>query len=525
MIENTANLLKAEYVQQVLPEYMDNPFIEALPPIWSANQVVSLLANDPEWHEGEREMDVGYRFHAVWRLFRYFQPLNTHIDIEQRISRAIRQGYLGKNPLGSVYAGQLTRGSQMIREHSDNFTQYYTGNASAFGFTIIGMSGVGKTTAVERILSLYPQAIQHTNYKEMPLCLTQLAWLKIDCPFDGSLKGLCLNFFTEVDRVLGSDYMKKFMRGAHTIDAILPRMAQISTLHGLGLLVIDEIQHLSLAKSGGSDKMLNFFVTLVNNIGVPVILIGTTKALPVLQGDFRQARRGSGQGDLFWDRMEKNAFWDIMIESMWKNQWTKNPIALTQEVKDAIYDESQGIIDIAVKLYAMVQIKAIATGTETFGAKDIREAAADKLRLVKPMLDALRSGDTKKLAQYEDIRPISIDDYVSAYAAQLVSDFTPHSKTEKISLEEQALIKLLEMDIPTPIARQAVKKALRSMQSGQPLSDLLRKAFKIALNIQEKPDIKQKKEDIAEDDLRGVPDGNTYDTLKSAGIITENDEF
>ena len=36
----------------------------------------------------------------------------------------------------------------------------------------------------------------------------------------------------------------------------------------VGILVIDEIQHLSEAKGGGSDKMLNFFVTLVNTIGL-----------------------------------------------------------------------------------------------------------------------------------------------------------------------------------------------------------------------------------------------------------------
>lgn len=412
----------------------------------------------------------------------------------------------------------------MIQNRSEAFQKYYTGSAGACGFTIIGMSGVGKTTAVKRVLSLYPQAIQHTNYKGTPLCLTQLAWLKIDCPFDGSLKGLCLNFFEEVDRVLGSDYLKKFLRGVHTIDALLSRMAQTATLHGLGLLVIDEIQHLSMAKSGGSDKMLNFFVTLVNTIGVPIILIGTTKALPVLQGDFRQARRGTGQGDLFWERMENNAFWNILIESMWKNQWTKKQIPLTQEIRDAIYDESQGIIDIAIKLYAMVQIKAIATGTEIFRATDIREAAADKLRLVKPMLDALRSGDARKLAQYEDIRPISIDDYAAAYASHLPSDFTPHSKTEKLSLEEQAILKLLEMDIFAQTAKQAVKKAMQGAQSGQPLSGLLQKAFKIALNMQDKAPAPDKGQ-IAEGDLREASGTGAYDSLKATGVVAGGDEF
>ncbi len=37
--------------------------------------------------------------------------------------------------------------------------------------------------------------------------------------------------------------------------------------------------------------MLNFFVTLVNTIGLPVILVGTPKARDIFEKDFRSARR------------------------------------------------------------------------------------------------------------------------------------------------------------------------------------------------------------------------------------------
>ena len=296
---------KAYYLSQIIEEYKGNPLIEALPPIYSSYEVAKLLTVDPGYNEGEREFDAQYRFHCVGRLFRYFQPLDTHIDIEQRVSRAIRQGYISKNPVMPDYAARLAQGAVAIREKS-GLNAVYNMNSTASGFTVIGMSGIGKTTAMEKVLSLYPQQILHTQYKGEPLFLTQLVWAKIDCPFDGSLKGLCLSFFAYVDRILGTNYSKKFSSDHMTVDAALPRMAQIATTHCLGLLVIDEIQHLSQAKSGGSDKMLNFFVTLVNTIGVPVVLIGTTKAMSVLQSEFRQARRVSGQGDLLWDTASNN---------------------------------------------------------------------------------------------------------------------------------------------------------------------------------------------------------------------------
>ena len=510
------------YLQQIINEYKGNPLIEALPPIYSSYETAKLLTVDPGYHDGEREFDTQYRFHCIGRLFRYFQPLDTHIDIEQRVSRAIRQSYISKNPITPQYAARLAQGAAVIREKTD-LNAVYNINSTASGFTIIGISGVGKTTAMERVLSLYPQKILHTQYKGESLFLTQLVWAKIDCPFDGSLKGLCLCFFAYVDRILGTDYSKKFSPDRMTVDAALPRMAQIATTHCLGLLVIDEIQHLSQAKSGGSEKMLNFFVTLVNTIGVPVVLIGTTKAMSVLQSEFRQARRGSGQGDLLWDRMKNDISWEIMLRAMWKNQWTRNQIPLTAKLKDILYDESQGIIDIAVKLYAMAQMKAIADGTEMITIQTIKDVAAEKLRLVKPMLDALRSGNMKKLLMYEDIRPINVEDYLAAQSGRIVENVTL-GQSDISSLEERAVLKLLEMDIPSKVARSSVKKVIGKSVSGQTLAAVVKKAFKIALNIE--PETNSTNIDEQDADLRKAAGESPYENLKKSGFIAESaDEF
>ena len=506
----------AAYLPQVIEEYRGNPFIEALPPIFSPAEAVDAMTVAPSWNSGERELDAYYRFHCVQRLFRYFQPLDTHIDIEQRVSRAIRQGYLHRNPMTSAYARRIRQYDEAVASRSFDAIAPNMVKSTASGFTIIGISGIGKTTAIERVLSLYPQRIVHTRYADAPFFLTQLTWLKLDCPFDGSIKGLCLSFFDETDRVLGSDYSKKFLASKTTVDALMPRMAQIAWNHGIGLLVIDEIQHLSQAKSGGSEKMLNFFVTLVNTIGIPVILIGTTKAMSILQSEFRQARRGSGQGDLLWDRMQNDASWEIMLRAMWKYQWTKRQCNLTAKLRDTLYDESQGILDIAIKLYALAQMKGIADGTEKITAAAIREVAAEKLRLVKPMLDALRSGDRKRILQFEDIRPIQVEDYISAQASRL----EPYAASSSASLEEQAVLKLLEMDIPSSIARKCVKKALAGNNSGQPLSAVVRKAFKLALNLTEEKETGSLAESA--EDLRRTPG---YASLKQEGRIADGDEW
>ena len=74
----------------------------------------------------------------------------------------------------------------------------------------------------------------------------------------------------------------------------MPSMAAVGAMHGLGCLIIDEVQHLSVAKSGGATKMLNFFTELSNTMGIPVILLGTPQSLDVLGSEFRCARRATG---------------------------------------------------------------------------------------------------------------------------------------------------------------------------------------------------------------------------------------
>ena len=265
------------YKNQFVPDYRDNPLIEALPPIWNEDEVINMLSQNGGHHDGERQLDAPYRLHCVHRLFRYFQPLEQHISIERQFSLCIRQGYLHRNPLAKEYAVALAQGHKAIIS-GGTFNDLSAFRPTAAGFTIIGVSGVGKTSAVSNILALYPQIIEHTRYRDFPLVLKQIVWLKLDCPHDGAVKGLCMEFFEAVDRAAGTNYFEMHGKRMNTIDLLMVRMAQIARLHCIGILVIDEIQHLNLAKGGGQEKMLNFFVTLVNTIGVPVVLIGTNRA-------------------------------------------------------------------------------------------------------------------------------------------------------------------------------------------------------------------------------------------------------
>lgn len=397
--------MASDHLAEDLPEYRDNPLIASLPPILSARQAVQALAAPPDFHENERKLAAHLRAHAIHRLGRYFQPLERHLELEARFSTLIRQGYIGRNPANGDLIRVLQDGHDRCVLKDINYAPRQV-RSTATSFALIGCSGVGKSKSVERILELYPQVIHHST----PCSMDQVTWLKLDSPYQGSPKQLCINFFKEMDFTLHyrTDYLGKFGNSRRSVDDMMVQMSQVAHLHALGVLIIDEIQHLKKARGTGHEAMLNFLVTLVNTIGIPVIIIGTLGALPLLQGDFRQARRASG---LIWERMEAGPSWNHFIDHLWQYQWLREPGPLTDDIRRVLYDESQGIIDVVVKLFMLGQLHALTLGLirkrpETLDAELLRHVARENFRMIQPMINALKRGDRAAIAKYDDIRPL-----------------------------------------------------------------------------------------------------------------------
>jgi energy-coupling factor transporter ATP-binding protein EcfA2 len=525
---NISRFTQAHYQKQVIKEYQNNPLIEALPPILSKQEVIEKLSYYPHFDESERQLDSQYRFHIIQRLFSLFQVLPFHIDLESRLSRLLRQGYVGRNPFSPTYASSLIQGHENIQNQVD---QSWFNHSIPRGLTIIGPSGTGKSTALAKTLDLLPQVVTHSKYHGREFVFTQLVWLRLECPHDGSVKGLVNQFFITIDGLLGTNYFEKFGRSNKlSVNTLMPIMTQVINNTSTGILCIDEVQHLNI-RGGGSKLMLNFFTTLSNIIGIPLILIGTPSAMNVLQREFRQARRGSGQGDLIMDRMENDGYWRLFLESMWEYQWIRNPVELTNEMVDVLYEESQGIIDICLKLFSLSQIRAISSGSESLSVSLIRQVAKDHLKLVQPMLSALKSGDMSKIAQYEDIY-FPFQEAIERERIDLEkNDFIKTMKNKQKSVDdtkikEEALFRLNLLGL----SKEKAKKAINEVCKGTTFTDLqelVKSAYQHSVQIAVANEDTNETRVNSENDLRtiakeGKEKGlSAYASLKESGFIKQ----
>lgn len=418
MGKNNMPILEAQYIVGQIERYKNNPFIEALPLILEPQSFINILSGKVEFSESDKNASASLRSHMLVGLMNnFFQPITRHVQLENKISILLREGYVGRNINDDNLIKKLQEGYQAIQNGEMASFSFKQRESTASSLAFIGCSGSGKTTTINRILATYPQCIYHPKHN-----FTQIVYLKIDCPHDGSLKSLCMHFFRAIDKVLGTNYEKKYGQKRHSIETLLPIMAQLSNFHAIGLLIIDEIQHLSIGKSGGAEKMLNFFVTLVNTINLPIIMIGTPKARFIFEGDFRSARRGAGLGSIFWEQMksEDNTItsdrriikseWNAFTDKLWKYQWLKKAdITLSEEIRKKWYELSQGILDIVVKLFVLAQFRAIDSGLERITVKVLEKTYEEDLKPIHPMIRALQSRNANRIAEYSDLVIPDID--------------------------------------------------------------------------------------------------------------------
>jgi ABC-type oligopeptide transport system ATPase subunit len=396
--------VKAKYKVSEEEMYRNNAYIEALPSVMDWELVSNRIERQPFYDKKQRLFPADRRIQLVQSVKDFVLPLPDHLILEKKISAMIRHGYKTRNPFNVEWKKQMNAAFRNLDWGSEEDGYIPLIRSTAIGFTIIGFSGLGKSTAIESILGLYPQVIQHVQYHEHPFAQKQIVWLKVDCPQDGSIKGLCLKLLENIDRVIGTDYRKQFKR--YTIDQLIPEMKNIASVFGLGTLVIDEIQNLNEAKSGGAKQMLNFFTEFINEIGIPVVLVGTPRVMKILEKDFATARRSDGQGTMIWTNLIKDELWDYFVNKLWKYQWTAKETPLTEKLNQTLYEESQGIIDIAINLYKLAQWEVIGSDDEderlTPGI--IRQVAKENYRIARKALDALKSGDSTQLEGFDDLK-------------------------------------------------------------------------------------------------------------------------
>jgi hypothetical protein len=145
-------------------------------------------------------------------------------------------------------------------------------------------------------------------------------------------------------------------------------------------------------------------VSMANNLKIPVVMVGSPKILDLLQREFQQAKRASGEGEIRMNLMPQDSpEWNRFMKILWSYQYTARRVNFTEKMEKAFFEESVGNPFVAATLYKLVQDDAIISRNETFTAADVRRVAGDKMGITAKMRRDMLNGVDVELNRYRHL--------------------------------------------------------------------------------------------------------------------------
>lgn len=411
----------ASYKPQKQSRYKGNKLIEALPPPLEEDELFEALKFVPPLEQGVREWSRAERLQEVLSLTNIMIPLSSHIELAMGLDSMLREGCVGRQPFSAQHIATYQEIEDDERSQR-TFRQTYDTVPPKLSKALIAVPGMGKTTTIQRCLARYPRVIYHPE-----LDLYQIPWLHFEMPSDGKgVKSLLISIIEAISQLIPDNtyYEDYVLRGRPSESSLQSSVRRLLNKHFVGLLVPDEVQN--AANSRKADQVvMTELTTLANKSNTPVLFVGTPKAQKVLGLDLRMARRSTaGLGN--WDPLprynrsvneegkliESPGEWVDFIGILWQYMWVRNPVPLTEGMLDVIYDCTQGIIDLAIKLLIVAQTRAILDGSETLTEQLLISVYEQQFKLIHPMVSALRSGDGRAMDQFDDLKLFKVTDVV-----------------------------------------------------------------------------------------------------------------
>lgn len=377
-----------------------NPLLASLPKRLEAKELFKKVGKKVDYTDLTTESPARRKTIINSLKSDWFYAHDVLMEIYDHLYDAVYESYRLRHPDNTIKVVNATR-EWMMNATKKGYAPPALNDFVPSGFSILGISGAGKTHSVSRILrSCFDQLIQRDG-------TTQITYLKTNCTHRGSLKEMCFMFLNEVDNLTGSTYFKQYARARYTTEELCAVVANVAARHHVGIWIIDEIHHLKSIQFKSKDQIINFLKNLNAVTGLPIVYIGTGEATDIIAGNFQQARRAQGLGSIIIKEFkEGSSEWKKLMATLWNKQVLRNPGPLTEEISDAYYRRSQGIFDAVVTLHIQVQKSALSSGCkETIDVALIDEVAEDHFKMTKPAMTALAQSkkDPTALKAFPDL--------------------------------------------------------------------------------------------------------------------------
>ena len=360
---------------------MDNiSLVKKLPPMLSGNELEKALTILPEYDPAIINANEAMRLIALTDLYKVFVPNQMSREIYSKSYLALLRSLQKKE--------SKIRVKQTLENHRAILQQEYSGIlGGSDSFSIIGESGIGKSSAVSNAVKLVTKTpvieMENPYSKILPCVLVQ-------CPFDSSVKGLLLEIIRVVDEQLGSSYYPKATSARATTDMLIGTVSQICLNH-VGILVVDEIQNVAISKNGRN--LLGALLQLINCSGISICMVGTPECTEFFTQAMQLARRSLG---LQYEAMEYGVEFEQLCQILFQYQYVKNPAELDDATIRWLYEHSNGNVSSIKTLLHDAQEIAILEGSEVLNMETLNAAYKSRMKMLHSYIAPSKKPQTSR---------------------------------------------------------------------------------------------------------------------------------
>ena len=343
-----------------------NNIFEQLPEMKFGNDLIRALSIFPEYDDNICNENQAVRLMALSDIYKIYVPSQMSLEIYSKLYLALLHSLQKKTTKISI----VQRNQNHKAIHNNEYNGIIGGSDS---FTIIGISGIGKSSAITRAIRLITKnriiEIKKPFIKIIPCVIVQ-------CPFDSSVKGLLLEVLRKVDEELESSYYNNAVKNRTTTDMLIGVVSQVALNH-IGLLIVDEIQNVVNSKNGKS--LVGSLTQLINNSGISICMVGTPESIIFFEQAMHLARRSLG---LQYNAMNNDAYFQSFCKVVYGYQYVRQKSEITPAITEWLYEHSAGVVSVVISLIHDAQEIAILTGKEELNLKTLKDAYQQRMNLL-----------------------------------------------------------------------------------------------------------------------------------------------
>lgn len=351
-----SDMVEAKYIKSPISFDNGNPFIEALPrPRESRKEIIDAYNRTiPNLSvEEKKSMPLYYKLSDIYLLRQLRFPLPFHKELEEQTYMALVNSYRNR---------YVKSGKNMEREESEKYNENVRvlgkeGAATNAGFSLLGYSGCGKSSALDILFSNYPQVIVHNNGTTSRFI--QIVYLTVNCVANSNFSALYNAIGSAIDKALGyqEPFYEKTVDRARNLGLKADRVRELVERFGIGIIVFDEIQLIDFSST--RENSFEGLMTLANKTKVAVAVVGTEDAYEMMFNAKLRTGRRLGATIIGHQYCKNYEYFKFMVHQLFQYQWFDVPVNPDDELVNALYDNSKGIIDQLIGIYIFMQIDYI----------------------------------------------------------------------------------------------------------------------------------------------------------------------